>query len=105
VSFPMDVRMHSITNKFIRTAFLCPHDGCGRSFSVLSNMRRHARVHTASEEQTNSSMFAEEGFEGPVSLSAAPSYDNLRVGEGRSPTFRSRGHLRMDDYDDRPNRR
>ncbi|KAJ6500073.1 hypothetical protein C8R47DRAFT_1211645 [Mycena vitilis] len=25
--------------------FVCPVDGCGRSFSVLSNMRRHARVH------------------------------------------------------------
>jgi hypothetical protein len=28
------------------TAFQCPHEGCGRNFSVLSNMRRHARVHT-----------------------------------------------------------
>ncbi|KIM91863.1 hypothetical protein PILCRDRAFT_101673 [Piloderma croceum F 1598] len=26
--------------------FTCPFEGCGRSFSVLSNMRRHARVHT-----------------------------------------------------------
>lgn len=26
--------------------FVCPLEGCGRSFSVLSNMRRHARVHT-----------------------------------------------------------
>ncbi|KAF5370564.1 hypothetical protein D9758_001888 [Tetrapyrgos nigripes] len=26
--------------------FVCPVEGCGRSFSVLSNMRRHARVHT-----------------------------------------------------------
>ncbi|KAF8650411.1 hypothetical protein AX16_005218 [Volvariella volvacea WC 439] len=26
-------------------AFACPVEGCGRSFSVLSNMRRHARVH------------------------------------------------------------
>ncbi|KAF9070117.1 hypothetical protein GYMLUDRAFT_141420, partial [Collybiopsis luxurians FD-317 M1] len=25
--------------------FVCPVEGCGRSFSVLSNMRRHARVH------------------------------------------------------------
>ncbi|KAF9049939.1 hypothetical protein BJ165DRAFT_1525240 [Panaeolus papilionaceus] len=28
--------------------FACPVDGCGRKFSVLSNMRRHARVHTNS---------------------------------------------------------
>ncbi|KAJ8077223.1 hypothetical protein PM082_001651 [Marasmius tenuissimus] len=26
--------------------FQCPVEGCGRSFSVLSNMRRHARVHS-----------------------------------------------------------
>ncbi|KIJ18927.1 hypothetical protein PAXINDRAFT_166850 [Paxillus involutus ATCC 200175] len=26
--------------------FVCTFEGCGRSFSVLSNMRRHARVHT-----------------------------------------------------------
>ncbi|KAF9010493.1 hypothetical protein BDQ17DRAFT_1187279, partial [Cyathus striatus] len=26
--------------------FVCPVENCGRSFSVLSNMRRHARVHT-----------------------------------------------------------
>ncbi|KDQ53471.1 hypothetical protein JAAARDRAFT_89965, partial [Jaapia argillacea MUCL 33604] len=25
--------------------FQCPHEGCGRTFSVLSNMRRHARGH------------------------------------------------------------
>ncbi|KAF4620430.1 hypothetical protein D9613_000393 [Agrocybe pediades] len=25
--------------------FVCPFEGCGRSFSVLSNMRRHTRVH------------------------------------------------------------
>jgi hypothetical protein len=29
----------------IISAFVCPVEGCGRSFSVLSNMRRHARVH------------------------------------------------------------
>ncbi|PFH53788.1 hypothetical protein AMATHDRAFT_130967, partial [Amanita thiersii Skay4041] len=26
--------------------FICPVENCGRSFSVLSNMRRHTRVHT-----------------------------------------------------------
>ncbi|TFK23659.1 hypothetical protein FA15DRAFT_593827 [Coprinopsis marcescibilis] len=29
--------------------FVCPVEGCGRSFSVLSNMRRHARVHTPAD--------------------------------------------------------
>lgn len=32
------------------TAFTCPYEGCGRSFSVQSNMRRHARVHTRGAE-------------------------------------------------------
>jgi hypothetical protein len=31
---------------FFSTAFVCPVKSCGRSFSVLSNMRRHARVHS-----------------------------------------------------------
>lgn len=30
------------------SAFVCPYEGCGRSFSVQSNMRRHAKVHTRS---------------------------------------------------------
>ncbi|KAJ8455090.1 hypothetical protein ONZ45_g19054 [Pleurotus djamor] len=37
--------------------FTCPVEGCGRSFSVLSNMRRHTRVHsqsTLSEGDTES---------------------------------------------------
>jgi len=40
---------HSIVDHMdlkIHAAFTCPLEGCGRSFSVLSNMRRHARVHT-----------------------------------------------------------
>lgn len=27
------------------TAFACDHDGCGRHFSVVSNLRRHKKVH------------------------------------------------------------
>lgn len=30
-----------------RTAFECPFGGCGRMFSVNSNMRRHFRTHGA----------------------------------------------------------
>jgi uncharacterized Zn-finger protein len=29
-----------------RTAFECPYEGCGRKFSVHSNMHRHASTHT-----------------------------------------------------------
>ncbi|KAF9222562.1 hypothetical protein BS17DRAFT_783041 [Gyrodon lividus] len=31
--------------------FVCTFEGCGRSFSVLSNMRRHARVHAEVSER------------------------------------------------------
>ncbi|KAJ3910359.1 hypothetical protein F5879DRAFT_487243 [Lentinula edodes] len=33
--------------------FLCPVEGCGRSFSVLSNMRRHARVHNQNAQTSD----------------------------------------------------
>ena len=33
------------------TAFACDHDGCGRHFSVVSNLRRHKKVHKGEPEQ------------------------------------------------------
>lgn len=43
------------------TAFACEHEGCGRNFSVVSNLRRHRKVHknegrseTGSEEPNQS---------------------------------------------------
>ncbi|KAJ3748982.1 hypothetical protein DFH05DRAFT_1591510 [Lentinula detonsa] len=33
--------------------FICPVEGCGRSFSVLSNMRRHARVHNQAAQTSD----------------------------------------------------
>jgi len=38
-----------LTSRF--PAFVCNAPGCGRSFSVLSNMRRHARTHDASSSR------------------------------------------------------
>jgi uncharacterized Zn-finger protein len=29
-------------------AFKCEYDGCGRSFSVVSNLRRHKKIHSGS---------------------------------------------------------
>lgn len=43
------------------TAFTCPYEGCGRSFSVLSNMRRHARVHTRGQESQGGADLEDEG--------------------------------------------
>ena len=56
-------------------AFTCPYEGCGRSFSVQSNMRRHARVHTRGAS-TQSGELLEEDIadeeEYPSSESSSP---------------------------------
>ncbi|KAJ3791118.1 hypothetical protein GGU10DRAFT_382798 [Lentinula aff. detonsa] len=45
---PLPVLMYSVN-----LAFICPVEGCGRSFSVLSNMRRHARVHNQAAQTSD----------------------------------------------------
>lgn len=44
-------------------AFVCPVEGCGRSFSVLSNMRRHARVHTQTPMLLQHDLSSDDGSE------------------------------------------
>lgn len=43
MSFENAPESHAETNK--NTAFACEVDGCGRHFSVVSNLRRHRKVH------------------------------------------------------------
>ena len=35
-------------------AFLCDVDGCGRHFSVVSNLRRHRKVHKGGDGDSTS---------------------------------------------------
>ncbi|KAJ6596176.1 hypothetical protein DFH09DRAFT_834630, partial [Mycena vulgaris] len=43
-SRPSSLHIHVNTHTG-ETPFICPHPGCGRSFNVKSNMRRHFRNH------------------------------------------------------------
>ncbi|ORX59624.1 hypothetical protein DM01DRAFT_1282225, partial [Hesseltinella vesiculosa] len=59
-STPKKYECHLCTKKFTRPSslnthiyshtgekpFKCPVEGCGRHFSVVSNLRRHAKIHS-----------------------------------------------------------
>ena len=55
------------------TAFQCPHPGCGRCFSVQSNMRRHMRIHLQ-DIQRQQDDAARYGEQAEVLLTPVPTY-------------------------------
>ncbi|KAI5890604.1 uncharacterized protein SCHCODRAFT_01356580 [Schizophyllum commune H4-8] len=59
-------------------AFVCPVEGCGRSFSVLSNMRRHARVHSSGDSSVKAADSSDEGGERGASPMQASSSASSR---------------------------
>ncbi|KAF5325824.1 hypothetical protein D9611_000037 [Ephemerocybe angulata] len=102
--------------------FVCPVEGCGRSFSVLSNMRRHARVHTtpSGKEKDGSSDVSDglgmgQGTELPPPGSFGPKQGNDAKWHQRrgsiastssSASRRSRSESSEDEEDDeRPEKR
>ncbi|TFK68670.1 hypothetical protein BDN72DRAFT_897908 [Pluteus cervinus] len=62
--------------------FVCPVGGCGRSFGVLSNMRRHARVHSQTSWKSQD-LSSDEGS-GRNSPSSSASLNSQEVVEGSS---------------------
>ncbi|KDR75239.1 hypothetical protein GALMADRAFT_249226 [Galerina marginata CBS 339.88] len=51
-------------------AFVCPVETCGRSFSVLSNMRRHTRVHATPGDSGNDEIL-------PSTISRSESFSRM----------------------------
>lgn len=58
-SRPSSLRVHMYSHTGEKP-HVCPHPGCGRRFSVQSNMRRHLRVHYCSSFSDQSTSQAEE---------------------------------------------
>ncbi|KAG6845306.1 hypothetical protein H0H87_011156 [Tephrocybe sp. NHM501043] len=91
--------------------FVCPVESCGRSFSVLSNMRRHARVHTQTSLHTDPSSDEDSersSFAGSGSPSATLIHSRRSSTASVSSSGSRRSHASEDDsaYDDvRPEKR
>ncbi|KAF8160835.1 hypothetical protein B0H34DRAFT_795694 [Crassisporium funariophilum] len=90
--------------------FVCPVDSCGRSFSVLSNMRRHARVHTSvpiNEPTHEDSLVSGSTVSTASSSESNPSkwkYRRDSVASSSSSMSRSRSVSSNDDLDDESQR-
>ncbi|KAF5343669.1 hypothetical protein D9758_014688 [Tetrapyrgos nigripes] len=71
---PSSLKIHMNTHTGA-TPFRCPYPGCGRSFNVNSNMRRHYRNHASASASSSSSSSSRSSTAGPSS----PTSDSVHV--------------------------
>ena len=87
-----DTRSHAGLDLCEFAAFKCTFEGCERTFSVLSNMRRHARTHqhpNAADVQETSEDDQDDGEDSPTAPQGSGGSGSGRRGRGSSSGGRS----------------